>query len=87
MAMTFPSYVVWYTASTSSLNLWDLLASILFIGFLAGEIIADDQQWEFQNEKYKLIAEANKNLLKETTIFEGDYSLGFLTHGLFRHSR
>jgi steroid 5-alpha reductase family enzyme len=84
MAMTFPSYAVWYTASTTSLNLWDLLASIMFIGFLVGEIIADNQQWKFQSEKYKLIAKAQENLI---TIFEGDYSLGFLTHGLFHYSR
>jgi steroid 5-alpha reductase family enzyme len=83
MAMTFPSYAVWYTASTSSLNLWDLFASIMFIGCLIGEIIADNQQWKFQSEKYKLIAKANENLM----IFEGDFSLGFLTHGLFRYSR
>ncbi|CAG8459854.1 8380_t:CDS:2 [Funneliformis mosseae] len=87
LAMTLPSYVVWYNASTSPLNLWDLFASIMFVGFLTGELIADDQQWKFQSEKRKLIANANKNLLKETTIFEGDYSLGFLIHGLFRYSR
>lgn len=84
--MTFPSYAVWYSASTSSLNLWDLFASILFIGFLIGEIISDNQQWRFQSEKYKLIAKANENL-KRTAIFEGDYSFGFITRGLFRYSR
>ncbi|CAB4423696.1 unnamed protein product [Rhizophagus irregularis] len=86
LAMTFPSYAVWYSAPTSSLNLWDLFASILFIGFLIGEIVSDNQQWRFQSEKYKLIAKANENL-KRTAIFEGDYSFGFITRGLFRYSR
>ncbi|RIA83208.1 hypothetical protein C1645_699649 [Glomus cerebriforme] len=86
MTMTLPSYAVWYTASTSSLNLWDLFASIMFIGFIVGETIADNQQWKFQSEKYKLIAEANRNS-KRHAIFEGDYSLGFMTRGLFRYSR
>lgn len=48
----------------------------MFIFFLLGETLADQQQWNFQTAKY------NPNTKKV-----GDYARGFLSKGLFKYSR
>jgi steroid 5-alpha reductase family enzyme len=53
----------------------DVLATVVFIGFLAGETAADQQQWNFQSAKQRAIAAG------------GDPRPRFLTTGLFRFSR
>lgn len=60
---------------SSSLNLLDLLASFLYLGFIFTESIADNQQQRFQNEKHRRIATG------ET--LRGDYLDGFTRSGLF----
>jgi steroid 5-alpha reductase family enzyme len=50
----------------------DTLATIVFLGFLLGETIADRQQWDFQREKLARGA---------------GHGPQFLTRGLFRYSR
>jgi steroid 5-alpha reductase family enzyme len=47
--------------------------------FVALEATADQQQWNFQNEK--------RDQRPRRRELEGDYALGFLTHGLFARSR
>lgn len=56
----------------SALTWWDALFAALFAGFLVGETIADQQQWNF-HERKKLAG--------------GTLSPGFATTGLFRYSR
>jgi steroid 5-alpha reductase family enzyme len=73
-----PLYVAWRARGTP-LNELDFLAALLFLALLAGETTADQQQWEFQTEKYRRIANKEK--------LTGDYALGFITSGLFRFSR
>ncbi|KXZ54468.1 hypothetical protein GPECTOR_4g533 [Gonium pectorale] len=57
----------------------DWAAVALFCALLAGEAIADEQQWTFQRRKRELI-QAKQPLW-------GDYRRGFRTTGLFRFSR
>lgn len=53
----------------------DALATVLFVAFLVGETVADEQQWRFQRRKA-----ARRR--------DGDESgPGFLSEGLFRYSR
>ncbi|MBN2521715.1 MAG: DUF1295 domain-containing protein [Bacteroidales bacterium] len=63
----------------SSLNWIDLLAAVLMIGFIIIETIADQQQYNFQKEKYKRIDSKEK--------LTGNYANGFLTAGLWKYSR
>jgi len=60
---------------SSSLNGLDLLACLMYLGFLLLESIADNQQQTFQTEKYRRIA-AGETL-------DGEYLQGFRTSGLY----
>lgn len=51
---------------------WDALFAVVFLAFLAGETIADQQQWDFHRRKKAA---------------GGTLSPGFRTTGLFRYSR
>lgn len=53
----------------------DVAAATLFVAFLVGETIADQQQWRFHQEKAQLRAS------------QRDIAQPFLTSGLFRYSR
>ncbi|KAG0319313.1 hypothetical protein BGZ99_005156 [Dissophora globulifera] len=81
VAITVPIYMAWKAtfAETTPLNWIDAVATLLFLGALALEVTADQQQWIFQEGKKKAIA--NKEVLT------GDYKRGFSTHGLFKYSR
>lgn len=78
-AITLPAYVAFNSDNFISLTILDIIAVFLFFVFLCIEIIADEQQWDFQTKKYQLI---NENKPRE-----GDYKLGFITHGLYAYSR
>lgn len=54
---------------------WDYLLFVAGIGFVAFETIADQQQWNFQNEKYRR--------KKEGTIAGTKYEKGFAHDGLW----
>jgi steroid 5-alpha reductase family enzyme len=69
MLMAFP---IAY-ANKGDLNVYDYVLIITFIVLLAVETIADQQQWDFQQEKIR----RNDNMYKK----------GFITSGLFRYSR
>ena len=47
--ITLPAYVAWQ--HPAALNGWDAAFAVLFIGFLVGETIADQQQWDFHRAK------------------------------------
>ena len=57
----------------------DGLAIVFFLLFWTIELIADQQQYEFQTEKNNKIATRKR--------LTGDYKLGFLTNGLFKYCR
>jgi steroid 5-alpha reductase family enzyme len=58
-----------------SLNAWDICGSILYLGFVAVETLADNQQFQFQEEKYRRRATGEE--------LAGDYKNGFNRSGLF----
>lgn len=68
--ITLPALVAWQ--NPAPLNGWDGAFALLFTGFLIGETVADQQQWNFHRAK----AAAG-----------GRLEPGFATTGLFRLSR
>jgi steroid 5-alpha reductase family enzyme len=68
--ITAPALVAWQ--NPVPLNGADVVLAALFLGFLAGEFVADQQQWDFHRAK----AAAG-----------GRLEPGFATAGLFRFSR
>ncbi len=68
--IAMPAYTAW--AHPTTLTIWDVVFALLFVMFLVGETIADQQQWNFHAAKQRA----------------GDMlEPGFLTTGLFRYSR
>ena len=57
----------------------DYVLAFLVLGFIVLETIADQQQWDYQSEKYRLKA-MNMEL-------KGVYEKGFVDTGLWAHSR
>ncbi len=56
------------------LGIWDVLLSLIYVSFVVIEFIADQQQWTFQQEKYRRI-NAGEPL--------GEYAHGFVRTGLW----
>jgi len=73
LLITLPAWVALQNPGTP-FGAGDLLLSALFLACLAGESIADQQQWNFQRERLRRRA-------------RGDADPGFLRGGLFRYSR
>lgn len=73
-ALALPAWVVWQHRA-APLGLGDAAAAVLFLALLAGETIADQQQWRFQQDKKRRRARGEP-ITQE-----------FLTTGLFRFSR
>ena len=71
---TSPVHQTWLNRN-EPLNWIDLLAAVLFLIFWAGEAVADQQQWNFQQEK-KRKAESGEEVTEP-----------FITSGLFAYSR
>ena len=68
--ITLPAFVAWQ--HPAPLNGWDVLFAVLFLVFLVGEFVADQQQWNFHRAKHAA---------------GGDLAPGFVSTGLFRFSR
>ena len=75
LLFTLPALMTGYENSRQ-LNIVDFAAAGLFLLFLILETIADQQQYNFQTEKYKRIA-ANEKLVEP-------YSKGFIQSGLWK---
>jgi steroid 5-alpha reductase family enzyme len=65
-------------SNDNPLNVWDLVLSVLFVGAVAVEFIADQQQWNFQKEKHRRIQ------LGEPL---NEYAHGFIRTGLWGRVR
>ncbi|CAF0745693.1 unnamed protein product [Didymodactylos carnosus] len=74
-----PIYYTWKHYQTTPLNGWDYIATILFLLFLIGEMLADEQQWNFHLKKHQQIAKQTKSTSNTND--------GFLSEGLFYYSR
>lgn len=72
LLIALPAWVA--TRGTRPFGVIDVLAALLFVAFLAGEIVADNQQWAFYAERTARRA-------------RGESGPNFLTEGLFRYSR
>lgn len=68
--------------SNAALNWVDAAAFLLTAGFICFETIADEQQWKFQTEKWKMINAGSK--LQD---LPQPYCMGFNTTGLWSVSR
>ena len=75
---TLPAYAAYINRGVP-LGAVDYVAAVIFIILVLFETIADQQMWNFQQEKYRRIAAGEAQ--------EGDYRRGFITSGLFRYSR
>ncbi|KAF9155385.1 hypothetical protein BG015_010035 [Linnemannia schmuckeri] len=76
-----PVYFSWKASliENTPLNWIDALAILLFVGGLALETVADEQQWAFQ--------EGKRTAIEKKEVLTGDNKRGFLTQGLFKYSR
>lgn len=68
--IALPALIAW--ENPVPLSAWDLVFGLLFLAFLAGEFVADQQQWNFHQAKRRA---------------GGTLEPGFVTTGLFRYSR
>lgn len=68
--------------SEALFNWLDIIAIVVTFGAITYELIADEQQWKFQETKWKMIKEGKK--LEE---LPDPYKLGFNTTGLWNYSR
>lgn len=78
LLFSLPIVVAWQGHSRA-LNWLDATATILILAFIALETIADQQQYDFQREKYRR-RQAGEPL-------DGDYALGFCASGLWARVR
>lgn len=78
LLFTLPSVMAWH-GKGQPLNIIDYIAAALFIGLVVMETIADQQQYDFQTEKYRRI---NQNLP-----LEEPYAKGYCTTGLWSKLR
>ena len=78
LLFTLPTIVAWQGADRP-LGGWDYFLAALFVGLVVMETIADQQQYDFQQEKYRRI---NAGLP-----LEGIYAKGFCAEGLWGRMR
>ncbi|AKF02924.1 DUF1295 domain-containing protein [Sandaracinus amylolyticus] len=75
LLITLPAWAALEHGAGTPLNAIDVVAALLFLAFLAGETIADEQQWRFHQDKHARKARGER------------VEHEFLTNGLFRFSR
>lgn len=80
LAITFPALAL--MDSNVAFGAFDIVATVLALGFVFIETIADEEQWKFHESKKKLISEG-KNLSE----LDSPYNLGFNTVGLWGRMR
>lgn len=68
--ISLPALVAWQ--HSSPLTAWDAVFAVLFVAFLVGEFVADQQQWDFHRAK---------------SAAGGTLEPGFVTTGLWHYSR
>jgi steroid 5-alpha reductase family enzyme len=78
LAFTLPMIVL-FKHLGEPIGIWQIVLSVVFIGLLVIETIADQQQWDFHKEKNKLKAEGKP--------LTGEYAEGFVHTGLWAKVR
>ena len=79
LILMFTLPAVMAAGSSRGITIADVLLAVLSVGFVVMEFIADQQQWNFQKEKYRRIN--NNEPLTEP------YSDGFVSSGLWKYFR
>lgn len=74
LLFTLPSIVAWQ-GEERPMGFFDGLLAVLFLAVLGVEWVADQQQWNFQKEKYRRI--------KAGEPLDGEYAKGFVSTGLW----
>lgn len=74
LLFTLPALAAWQGNDTP-LNWLDYTAALLMFGFIVMETVADQQQYNFQTEKYRRIAAGQP--------LDGEYAQGFCSSGLW----
>ena len=77
-SFSLPILAAWQ-GSENAINYSDYIISFLMLLFIITETIADQQQYNFQSEKYRRLRNG-ENL-------EGMYKDGFISNGLWAYSR
>ncbi|MDZ7935048.1 MAG: DUF1295 domain-containing protein [Emticicia sp.] len=77
LLFTLPIVVAWQGENTP-IGMPDFILSAVLIGFVVLEAVADNQQWDFQTEKYR------RKLANEPL---AEYSKGFIDTGLWSKMR
>jgi len=77
-AITLPAIIA-YAGHDRGLGWPDYIIAVVLIGLIIVETIADQQQWNYQTEKYR-----RKNAGQK---LDGIFADGFLSKGLFAYSR
>lgn len=77
--ISLPAFLVWNSGNSVPFSYVDITLGVILLSLIVTETIADNQQYAFQTEKYRLI-NAKSKLPKK-------YQRGFLTTGLFKFSR
>lgn len=78
LLFTLPILVAWQGRDVP-LGIWDIIIAAIMIGFVIIETIADQQQWNYQNEKHRRIKAGEK--------LEGIYAEGYTHTGLWAKVR
>ena len=78
LMITLPMLVAWQ-GTDKSLNIYDVIIAVLYLGFVIVETIADQQQWNFQNEKHRHKSTGE--------VLTDEQAHGFITSGLFAKVR
>nr|KAJ3404927.1 hypothetical protein HK105_003828 [Polyrhizophydium stewartii] len=85
MLLTAPVWAASVDAASGAAAPWaatDTIGTIAFVVFLAGETVADNQQWAFQTAKHAML-KAGRRLGE----LPAPHRVGFATGGLFSMSR
>jgi len=77
LLFTLPALMA--AGSEKPLGIADWMLALLMLSLIAIEYIADQQQWEYQSEKYRIIGAGIP--------LEGKYADGFVSDGLWKHVR
>ena len=72
-----------YLSSNLYFNIYDIALTAIWLILFVGEVIADEQQWEFQSKKYALLKQHNNNINE----IPAPYNSGFVQEGLWKYSR
>jgi len=74
LLFTLPIVVAWQGHNVP-LGIWDIVLALLMLGFIVMETVADQQQYDYQTEKYR---RKNAGLP-----LDGNYAKGFVDTGLW----